>query len=310
MREDPEISYSSELELILEGASCENGVHLFSYHLTFTLHLCNNPTAMIPIHYFLALLAVLVSLMGCTQKAPPGSVQPSTFNNNAFMNKSTAPVATTEEPVQLPRRDRDSNVKPFAEPAPTTVELSQPNGAHHWKLVVKGADAEKLYKVMAIKPNSKTDHDHRDLNAVVKSGTHLECYSLDQGGHQCELILEGDTGELKILNKKIASFKADEVLTDLYHSNLMDVNSANTGGKISFSAESQTQEEAQKIFEGMSKVKPIELAADDINDVGYQKKGVNVDCYQQFKKAKPSEPLYTCNFWFLNSTTGEFDKIK
>ena len=123
--------------------------------------------------------------------------------------------------------------------------------------------------------------------------------------HQCEFTLDGITGEMKLMNKKVHTFSPDEVLDENYHSDLLDLDTISTGGKMMF-----THEDAQKIFDGMTKVESqIISAAGDFAD-GKRKKGLNVDCYQQFLKSNLAEPIFSCNFWFLNSTLGEFDKIK
>jgi hypothetical protein len=74
--------------------------------------------------------------------------------------------------------------------------------------------------------------------------------------------------------------------------------------KLSVSGES-----ARLIFENLTddkKVQSIVLNADELYAEGLEKKGVNVDCYQQFLKADPKNGMYACNFWYKDSTVGEF----
>lgn len=257
---------------------------------------------MIPIHYFLALMALLVSLSGCTQKAPPGTRQMSTSNNTTGITKSTP--TPTPEPVQT-IRPNDDVIHPSSQPEvpETTIALEQPNGAKEWKLILKGADADRLYKIMTIK-TTDPDSDHRDLEAVAKTGKHLDCYSLNKGASQCELLLEGATGELKIVNKKLSHWKAEEELKESFSSDYLVYDSQNNSLKFSIRGE-----EAKKIFEAMNKAEESILIADENYAEGKRRKGINVDCYLQFQKSSPEVAIHTCNLWFKDSLFGEFDII-
>jgi hypothetical protein len=185
---------------------------------------------MVPIQYFLALLAVLVSLMGCTQKPPPGSRQTLTSNNTSGIVKSTP----TPEPVQTLRKPIDVVVHPSTDPAPvgTILELSQPNGAREWKLVLKGDDADLLYQMMTIKA-AEPDQNHRELEAMAKTGKHVDCYSFNKGTSQCEIFLDGATGELKVLNKKLSYWKAEKEWTESFTTDFLSFDVSNNSLKFS-----------------------------------------------------------------------------
>lgn len=290
-----------------------NHFGLFFSRLAIIVILCNNAAAMVPFPYFLALLALLVSLMGCTQKAPPGMVDESSITTSP----NTSREADSDTSTQKPPANPDVVIKPA--PLTTIFELSQPNGAHDWKVTVKGPAAKKLFKVMAI---SSDKVKHNDLKALKKSGKNIECYQLNTGLYQCEFSLNGANGELKVLNKGDLDgfFDEDNQLKNFCDKDPDHCLSKNLelytagGGKLLIEGES-----AQRIFEEMDakdkddlkkdEAKLIQLAADNTNGEGLRKRGIHADCYQQFLKVEPKKGIYTCTLWLLNSTIGEFDKI-
>lgn len=132
----------------------------------------------------------------------------------------------------------------------------------------------------------------------------MECFDLNQGDSQCEMEMEVSTGALKVLNRKIKLWEADKTLTETLKTNFLDFDSQKNIMKFSIAGD-----QARLIFENLSdekKVQSIVLASDDLYAEGLEKKGVNIDCYQQFLKANPKDGIYTCNFWYKDSTIGEF----
>jgi hypothetical protein len=70
-------------------------------------------------------------------------------------------------------------------------------------------------------------------------------------------------------------------------------------------------DQAKQIFFAMTNpVENIKLLADQTFNDGTRRKGVHLNCVEQFKKSAPQDPLYTCDLYFKDRTTGEFELIQ
>ena len=262
--------------------------------MTSTLNLCNNASAMVPIHYFLALIAILVSLMGCTQRAPLGSTQNSTAKN------TTALVETrnTPEPKQTLHHGGDNHIKPSNGGEPVAFTLESPN-AGEWKLNFASVDSEILYRLLETAP-AKLKKDH--LLMLIKNGVDLSCMRT-KVTHSCSISFNSSTGELQkqVQSEELVQIGADLVLNEKIVSPYFEFDPLSVG---KFGRLAVLGNDAKKIYEALS------ITAVPLNDRQdrFGKKGKNVACYQEILGTDPT-PSYACRFFF-DYDTGTFDEIK
>ena len=266
--------------------------------LTFTLNLCNNATAMVPIPYFLALIAILVSLMGCTQKAPPGAPQLVSANNTTGLVESSV-----HQPRQgfRHRHGGDSTVKPSTADVSGVAMLA--SDIH--QLLVMGEDAKNLYQLLEVKTVDGLTFD--GVKADIKNAVQLRCFYTDK--YFCNLFLQSENGELLTLTDpaNLDKAEAEKSMTQPENNSTFQLDPLSVGKTARMFI---TAENGRKIFDGLrlddSKVSKL----DDTDLLSGQvlKKGENVSCLKSVQKSDGAI-LHTCTFWF-NYDTGAFDKIQ
>ncbi len=249
---------------------------------------------MIPIHYFLALLAILASMTGCTQKAPPGSPQLISLNNTGVVDAVSTPT-----PSQHLNRGNDPTVKPQVKPESNAFTLAAPN-ASEWNLAFAGDDSKVLYQLLEV-PYEKSKKDHGLL--LSKIGNQLAC-SRSKMDHVCAVILNSSNGEIKNSKNKLELVGADTELKELYHSSFFDLDPspARTGRLLILG------DNAKKIYEALS-VNAQSLKNNELTNAHdrFGKQGKHVACYQEVFGAD-QQPSFSCKF-FYDYDTGTFDEI-
>lgn len=250
---------------------------------------------MVPIHYFLALFFILVSLMGCTQNVPPGSRQ------NATSHNTTGLVETrTDDPKQTFHRGGNSTVKPSTGSELAPFSLESPN-AGEWRLNFAGEDAEILYQLMEAAP-SKMKKDN--VLMLLKNGIQFSCLRTKKT-HTCTMAMDSSNGQIEKVtqSEEINSFDADLVLTEKYTSSYFELDPP-TASLGKFGRLAILGDNAKKIYEALS------MTAVPLNDRQdrFGKKGKNMACYQE-TLGDAKEPSFACRFFF-NYDTGTFDEIQ
>ena len=253
---------------------------------------------MVPIHYFLALIAILVSLMGCTQKAPLGS------NQNMASKNTTGLVETrnTTEPKQTINHGGNPTVKPSIGGEPVQFSLDSPS-AGEWRLNFAGEDSEMLYKLMETIP-SKIKKEHSLM--LIKNGSQMSCLRA-KASYVCTLAFDSSKGEIKKTAQieELTSFDADLILKEKYSSPFFELDTPTSEGK--FGSLVILGSNAKSIYEALS----VEVVS--LKDIGTThdrlgKQGKNVACYQETFGTDP-DPSFACRFFF-NYDTGTFDEIQ
>ena len=193
---------------------------------------------MVPITYIAALLAILVSLSGCTQNAPPGSLQK---NNNTspsstnLVQLSPSPSPAASVPPAPPTTDNTPTtavtttlsvdaalvqsilavnlVKNTDGTTPSGIVMNTISPTE-FQLVVEGAVAETLNAVLEVDkiqvglPGGK--------NVTAKVGKDYLCIKADTT--VCSISLLAKTGEVisKLDGSKVAAAPADLVIKTPY----------------------------------------------------------------------------------------------
>ena len=256
----------------------------------------------IPIHYFFILLAILVSMTACTQKAPYGSnslVNTSADTSKNVLNHNTDIVV---KPVVIPTTNPDGNLD-----LQTAMEIKSIDGAKT-EIAITGKDAEMLYLLLEVLPvKSKADH----IVLMTKKGVDILCNNsrnkTDQAlyVHVCVLNIQSSNGLLTENSsaKDLETFGPDMTLSDPYKSPFFELDSISAGktGRLVILGD-----RAKSIYETMT-VDVAHLADVGIAHQRLGKKGKNVACYQE-NMGTDVGPSYTCKFFF-DYDTGKFDEI-
>lgn len=260
---------------------------------------------MVPLPYFLALLVVLVSLMGCTQKAPPGSLQKnnttSSFNTTNLVDASPSPVPNQT----LPNTIGGKPTTPPSLPADFSGVQVLPINGSEWQLSVLGLDAEELFGLLEVE---KADS--------IKIGKHITCTRAAKAT-TCSIFLQSGTGEIlaKDDSSKTKTALADFALRAKYSSNYFELD-VPVLIKLKAKDENETLvkygrlsilgDNGRSIFENLS-VPASKLIDSDTAQDRSEKKGKNVDCIQETLKSD-GKTYHTCKFYF-DYDTGAFEEI-
>jgi hypothetical protein len=225
--------------------------------------------------HILFLLTLLTLVSGCTQLPPP---KIGVFDQM----EDEAQVVDTQNP--------DPVVKPSgSKPDAGTGSAVVLNG----ELSIYGQDAEMILQALAVEGVSE------------KRGKHIVCEKQGQGSAVCRLKFEIENGSVMVQENQPGSSVATPMDQD-YSSDHLYFNKSNTMGQVTLMGAV-----ARTIFTEMTR--PIgffDLNADDTHLPGVRKKGQNIDCYEQYLKASPQDPIHTCYLYFLNRSAGEFDSIQ
>ena len=256
---------------------------------------------MVPIQTILALLAVLMMLSGCSQKAPPGSTwkpkalakfTPITTTTNGNSGSQGASVTPGNSGSTHASSGSDLNVQ--TEPQQFTQFIVTQNGAVNWVVKLKGPDAIRVYLAMKVLGKA-TEKDARVL--LMKTGKRFSC-SLT--ATTCEIHLKPDTGDIDLLDEKPKSFPAEMVLDKTYEDGFISIDPKGPWGHFDVMAK-----EGQKIYENLTVTETQTQPGADF----YRKKGKRVDCYRSGKGASDPNATYKCTF-FVDYRDGEVDPIQ
>lgn len=257
---------------------------------------------MVPIHYFLALLAILLSISGCTQKAPPGTRQ---------SLDTTQQIGTdvNDEPTQV--INHGGNGGNVAEPTVKNFKIEEASGGNRWEITIAGDDASNLYNLLEVEPKYKED---RKSITNEKSGVNIECTeaalkkSIKKVRYQCSLQLGGSDGELKKYNKrndlKLDVNNAGLVLDQQLKSSYFELDVASASGK--YGRLKILGDEAKKIIESLS-VEAKRLDNKNGTHDRVAKRGKNVNCLQHVWDSN-NESYFECMFYF-DYNSGNFEEI-
>ncbi len=236
---------------------------------------------MIPIRYFLALLALLSLVTGCSQEQPPqlrlGDKNQITDKADVGSNQTDAGV---DDPVVKPQNPKNIT---------QALVISE--------LRLSGRNAEILYQLMAVEPQGA---------GMLKSGKHVVCGKDEKTGHSCSFLFEAASGDLQAISEELKTATAEKTLDADYDVDGMLLKKDNNMGGFVISTD-----EAKGIFHSMSNpVATVTLLESADFLPGTRKKGKYIDCEETFRKATPQQALYSCKFWFLDRTTGEMQTIQ
>jgi len=295
---------------------------------------------MVPITYIFALLAVLVSLSGCSQYAPPGSIQKTNNSTKPTQNNSTSPAPATNGsgsstdtntvaptgntsstggavPTTIPEKmDTTAVVASTSHIAPFKTETGalssgmvlDSTNADEFILYVQGEVAEKLDAVLEVEKIPSVLADGKKF--MTKIGKSYVCISADVT--YCVMYLQSSDGEIiqKVDNTNIKSAAPDLVITSTYK---------DPGEYFILQPAQQTQKSfvkegslsigytyAQKIYDAMSMTA---TAQPDSADGKYKevskKTGKNMTCWKELSVTS-KQVEYDCESKF-EYDTGTFD---
>jgi hypothetical protein len=234
--------------------------------------------------HILLLLTLLTLVSGCTQLPPP--------KINGFGQQ----VDGEEQVIQ------GQNPDPVVKPSVSETNAG-PNVAStvilNGDLAIAGQDAEMIFKALTAGSSAK------------KQGKHLVCEKQESASVACQMKIEIEKGSVQLQQKQIDANPVDatastEAIDQDYVSDYLYFSKDNAMGKLTLKGEV-----ARTLYVGM--IHPagtFDLNADETYLPGVRKKGQNIDCYEQYLKSAPNDPIHTCYLYFLNRNTGELDVIQ
>lgn len=264
---------------------------------------------MVPIHYFLALFAILVSLMGCTQKVPPGSTQTIRSDNTTNLVDLVVVTEPSPEPTQSINHDDVNVVKPSNSEV-TSIHLKVEKKDELFVSLV-GGDAKLLYSLMEMDPKSK---ESKELLSTIKLGSHLLCgagvnkKAISKITYTCSLVINTSDGEIMVISKKddlkLDAKNAELVLNEKVNTAFLELDPITVGkfGRLVILGD-----HAKAIFNA------LKVDATNLKEIGTThdrsgKKGKTVACYQETFGIDVT-PSFKCQFFF-NYDSGKFDEIQ
>ncbi len=240
--------------------------------------------------YSLILLAFIVA---CSK--PIGNSKKSPLNGNRITNP--APVEEIADPLVTPdeqqlQTDEDFNLNRTYNGA--NVILNYNSSSHLGMIRVKGMDAEKLNKYMALNP-IKIDAQVVKNELEAKVGKHVMCRP-----DACWIYIDYKNGDVKENTRLSEIAKASRIIRT-YKGENVELQMFGRKGRIFFEGM-----DAKALFSVMS---VPELEAGGKGSVGSKKAGNGVECTKVTAQKADEKDAYKCEVKF-NHRTGAMKDIQ
>lgn len=190
------------------------------------------------------------------------------------------------------------------------LTMIYPHSANWGWVKIMGQDAEKLFETLQVKVTEAAGNSMW-LPAQVKEGGNIACYKQamkatpEKMKYTCSIYIDYRKGLVSVISAEIAKDKSVPELEEPYSGETLELKAPDVRdwGRVRLSGK-----DAEALYFTMA-VEPFSAGGNAVYLPAKQKKGVNINCFEQAAKATPDKPEYVCSL-FLNYSTGEINTIR
>lgn len=179
-------------------------------------------------------------------------------------------------------------------------------GTEGTKVVLKGPDAEKVYRLLALAPEEASLNESASPQARKKVGRDFQCFERETR-FSCEVLLDSGKGVVKSIREEDKLLRSAPERPQLAESDAyLTISGPDRPGKVRLRI---LADYGKTLFESLQVESPIEVPATAEHGAGLRKTGEHIECRETTSLIAPGTKSYDC-FIPLDTTLGSVDKIE